>query len=58
MKGNPRISPGELAICLYHTETRPSTRYLGLLKIDPSAVFRHKTERDSPGRLCVNLAPA
>lgn len=55
MEGNPRISPGDLAICFYRTETRPDTRYLGLLKIDPAAVFRHKTERDTQGRLLVNF---
>ncbi len=55
MKGNPRISPGDLAVCLYRTETHPHTRYLGLLKLDPSAVFRHKTEHDTQGRLFVNF---
>lgn len=55
MKGNPRISPGDLAVCLYHAETSPDTRYLGLLKLDPSQVFRHKTERDTRGRLFVNF---
>ncbi|HID61543.1 MAG TPA: nucleoid-associated protein [Anaerolineae bacterium] len=55
MKGNPRISPGDLAVCFYRAETHPNARYLGLLKLDPSTVFRHKTERDTQGRLFVNF---
>lgn len=51
-----RISPGDLAICSYQAGNHPTIpRYLALLKIDPSDVFRHKTECDSEGNQYVSF---
>jgi hypothetical protein len=54
--GDRRISAGDLAVCTYRAGNRPHVpRYLALLKIDPSEVFRHKTERDPQGNLYVSF---
>jgi hypothetical protein len=56
MASDRRISAGDLAVAFYRAANRPAVeRYLALLKIDPSEVFRHKTERDSQGRIYVNF---
>lgn len=50
-----RIKACDLAVCFYRAENQHSmSRYLALLKIDPSEVFRHKKERDPQGNLYVN----
>ncbi len=52
-----RISSGDLAVCFYRAGNQSHVpRYLGLLKIDPSEVFRHRTERDAHGNLYVSFA--
>jgi hypothetical protein len=44
-----------LAVCLYRAENQHSvSRYLALLSIEPSEVFRHKKEHDPQGNLYVN----
>ncbi len=54
--GDQRISPGNLAACFYRAGNRPQvSHYLGLLKLDPSPVFRTKTERDAQGNLYVSF---
>lgn len=54
--GDRRISAGDLAVCFYRAGNQPHVpRYLALLKIDPSEVFRHKTERDPQGNLYVSF---
>ncbi len=51
-----RISAGDLAVAFYRAANRPAVdRYLALLKIDPAEVLRHKTQRDSQGRLYVSF---
>jgi hypothetical protein len=56
ISGDRRISAGDLAVCFYRAGNRPHVpRYLGLLKIDTSEVFRHKTERDPRGKLYVSF---
>jgi hypothetical protein len=51
-----RISAGDLAVGFYRAGNRPHVpHYLALLKIDPSEVFRHKTERDPQGNLYVSF---
>jgi hypothetical protein len=51
-----RISAGDLVVGFYRAGNRPHiSRYLALLKIDPSEVFRHKTERDSQGNLYIRF---
>jgi phosphopantetheine adenylyltransferase len=51
-----RIKACDLAVCFYQAENQHSvSRYLALLKIDPSEVFRHKTEYDPQGNQYVNF---
>jgi len=50
-----RINACDLAVCLYRAENQHSeSRYLALLSIEPSEVFRHKKEHDPQGNLYVN----
>ena len=56
IKRDERIKAGDLAVCFYRAGNRPNVpRYLALLKIDPSEVFRHKTEQDPLGKRYVNF---
>jgi len=56
MARNRVIKAGDLAVCLFRAGNRPEIpRYLALLKLDPSAVLRHVTERDAQGNLFVNF---
>lgn len=40
-----RISPADLGICFYQAGNYPGVRFLAILKIDPSRVFRHVIRR-------------
>jgi hypothetical protein len=40
-----RIAPGDLAICFYSAGNYPDQKFLALLKINPSEVFRHHIRR-------------
>lgn len=54
--GDRRIAAGDLAVGFYRAGNRPDVpRYLALLKIDPSEVFRHTTARDPDGNLYVSF---
>ncbi len=56
ISGDKRIAAGDLGVCLFRDgDAANPTRYLGLLKMDPSPVFRHCTERDEHGRLYVSF---
>jgi hypothetical protein len=56
VSGDERISRGDLAVCLYQATVKHEPgRYLALLKIDPSNVFRHRTAHDVRGRLFVTF---
>jgi hypothetical protein len=55
MSGDRRISAGDLVVCFYGAAHYPRTRYLALLKIDPSQVFRHTTMTDDQGRRYVGF---
>ena len=51
-----RINPCDLAVCFYLAEKNNRvSRYLALLNIEPSEVFRHKKSHDSQGNLYVNF---
>lgn len=56
IEGDGRISPGALTVCLYRDGQQPQgSRYLALLKMDPSDVFQPRTEHDPEGNLYVNF---
>ncbi len=50
MAKDGRISPGDLAVCLFRT-SGDSSPYLGLLKIDPSPAYAHTFEERDGKRL-------
>jgi nucleoid-associated protein YejK len=51
-----RINSCDLAVCFYRAEKQNRvSRYLALLNIEPSEVFRHTKEHDSQGKLYVNF---
>jgi hypothetical protein len=41
LENDQRISPADLGVCLYEADNYPERRFLAILKIDPSQVFRH-----------------
>jgi nucleoid-associated protein YejK len=55
MSRDRRISAGDLVVCFYEAANYAGVRYLGLLKIDPSQVFRHTTKTDEEGRKYVGF---
>lgn len=57
IRRNRSISPGVLVACLYTDTAQPESRYLALLKMDPSQVFRHIVSHDrTTGQRYVQLA--
>lgn len=42
IKKDKRISPADMAVCLYRDADAPNEPYLAILKIDPSEVFQHE----------------
>jgi hypothetical protein len=45
MEKDGRISPCDLAICLFHEVGEQSFPYLAILKLDPSSAFRNRIEK-------------
>ena len=45
-----RTKGADLAVCFYRAENIADTRFLALLKIDPSEVFQHQIAEDEQGR--------
>jgi 37-kD nucleoid-associated bacterial protein len=50
IENDGRISPGNLIMCLYQAENYPDQRYIALMKMDPSDVFRQKIVTDEKGQ--------
>jgi hypothetical protein len=50
-----RITSGDLAICLFQAENYPYTRFLGILKVDPSQIFHHVILTDPRGEAYVSF---
>jgi len=50
-----RITAGDLAVCLFQAENYPYTRFLAIMKIDPSQVFRHVILQDKKGNTYVSF---
>jgi hypothetical protein len=55
MDKNHNISSGDLAICLFEAGNFPGTRFLALLKIDPSSAFLQETLFDDRGLPYVDI---
>lgn len=55
-KDDKRIAPGDLAIAFFKAGNKPEVpRYLAILKIDPSKVYRNKIKHDSEGKRYISL---
>lgn len=57
LDSDQRTKPGDLAVGTYRAANYPNERFLALLKIDPSQVFRHQVLR-TPGGSVVTLDAA
>lgn len=56
MSASRRIAAGDLAVCLFRDGNgAQDPGYLGLLKLDPSRVFRHVIRHDTHGNQIVDL---
>jgi hypothetical protein len=56
LRQDKRISVGDLAVGLYQAKKDSAMHhYIALMKIDPSAVFCHKTEHDAQGHQYVSF---
>lgn len=53
MEDDRRITPGDLAVCLFRAENYPYTNFLAVLKIDPSQIFQHVVKKDPRGNAYV-----
>jgi hypothetical protein len=52
-----RITPGDLALCLFQAENYPYSRFLAILKVDPSQIFQHMVREDARGNTYVSFEP-
>jgi hypothetical protein len=52
-----RITAGDLAVCFFRAENYPHTRFLAIMKIDPSQVFSHEVKQDARGNHYVTFEP-
>jgi len=50
-----RIASGNLAMCTYQAENHPGKKFIALMKIDPSDVFRQKIEIDEQNQQYVSF---
>jgi hypothetical protein len=55
MERDRRISPADLAICLYIDPEVLDNRFLAILLMDRSPVFEHKITRDESGNVKINI---
>lgn len=52
-----RISAGTFVVCIYSAQQAVRQRYLALLKLDPSRVFRYNIQGNRDGQRYVELIP-
>ena len=57
MDGDRRITAGDLAVVLFSAENYPYSRFLAIIKIDPSQIFRHVIREDRRGNVYVSFEP-
>jgi hypothetical protein len=55
LDNDKRIASGNLAMCTYQAENYPNQRFIALMKIDPSDVFRQKIETDEKNQQYVSF---
>jgi hypothetical protein len=55
LERDQRITPGDLAVCFFKAENYPYTRFLAIMKIDPSQIFSHVVRQDKRGNTYVSF---
>ncbi len=55
LERDQRITPGDLAVCFYKADNYPYTRFLAIMKIDPSQIFNHVIRQDKRGNTYVSF---
>jgi hypothetical protein len=50
-----RITPGDLAVCLFRADNYPYTQFMGVMKVDPAQIFRHVILEDENGESYISL---
>ena len=50
-----RITPGDMAVCFFKAQNYPYTRFLAIMKVDPSHIFRHTIQQDKRGNTYVSF---
>jgi hypothetical protein len=50
-----RITAGDLAVCLFQAENYPYTRFIAIMKVDPSQIFKNVILEDARGRKYVSF---
>jgi hypothetical protein len=57
MENDQRITSGDLAVCFFKAENYPYSRFLAIMKIDPSQIFNHVLRQDKRGNTYVSFEP-
>jgi hypothetical protein len=55
LERDQRITPGDLAVCFYKADNYPYTRFLAIMKVDPSQIFNHVIRQDKRGNTYVSF---
>lgn len=55
LERDQRITPGDLAVCFFKAENYPYSRFLAIMKVDPSQIFSHVIRQDRRGRTYVSF---
>jgi hypothetical protein len=55
LEGDQRITAGDLAVCFFKAENYPYSRFLAILKVDPSQIFSHVIRQDKRGNVYVSF---
>lgn len=57
MENDHRITAGDLAVMVFGAGNYPYSRFLAIIKIDPSQIFRHVIREDKRGNVYVSFEP-
>lgn len=55
LERDQRITPGDLAVCFFKAANYPYSRFLGIMKVDPSQIFSHVIRQDKRGNTYVSF---
>ena len=55
LERDQRITAGDLAVCFFKADNYPYTRFLGIMKVDPSQIFSHVVRQDKKGNTYVSF---